>query len=580
MSATPGGQRTNENGMLVALFGLFGAGLAVWAAGAVAGRLWGGAWPAAGAGQAGAILVGLLGNPGEPGAAWPPADAGLIPGPWAFYPVLAVLVAAGVAPVLGVRRLLAPAKKGDGAVWAETRDLRTMIVPQAGGGRLVLGYSGRHLVATEARHSVCVMGPTQTHKTTGFAVPAILEWEGPVLATSVKDDLVAHTIGWRAEQGKVWVYDPTESTGRPAAGWTPLSGVHDWASARRVASWLVSAAETPGGVEDADFWHRAARKLIGPYLLAARLAGADMAQVVEWVDDQEVDEVADILGGHGTRAALRAARANWRREEKQRSSIYTTTEILLDAYGDPVVAASAARSEVTPETFLDGGSHTLYICAPMDDQEELRPLFGALVHQMLAAVRRRSMGGRQLRRPLLVVLDEAANIAPLRNLDALASTAAGMGVQLVTVWQDMAQIEARYGKRAQTIVNNHRAKVLLSGISDPSALDYVSRLSGDEEVAKESSTHDASGLRSSTESSTYRRLAPVDALRRVVPGEGVVVYGHLPPARLRLRPWYSTAGLSERGEMPAPPALARVEGWDSDSEPDSESDSDSHSDAV
>jgi type IV secretion system protein VirD4 len=126
-----------------------------------------------------------------------------------------------------------------------------------------------------------------------------------------------------------------------------------------------------------------------------------------------------------------------------------------------------------------------------------------------------------------------------------------MGVQLVTVWQDLAQIEARYGKRAQTIVNNHRAKVLLSGISDPSALDYVSRLSGDEEVMRDSTTRDASGLRSSTESTTYRRLAPADALRRVVPGEGVLLYGHLPPAQLRLRPWYDDAALCRRAKTVA-----------------------------
>ena len=43
--------------------------------------------------------------------------------------------------------------------------------------------------------------------------------------------------------------------------------------------------------------------------------------------------------------------------------------------------------------------------------------------------------------PLLLVLDEAANIAPLSDLDALASTAAGHGIQLVTIWHDMAQIE-------------------------------------------------------------------------------------------------------------------------------------------
>jgi type IV secretion system protein VirD4 len=435
--------------------------------------------------------------------------------------------------------------------------VRALTVPGAQRGRLVIGSSGRRLLATEERHSVCVLGPTQTHKTTGFAVPAILEWEGPVLATSVKDDLVANTVGWRSGQGKVWIYDPTGASGRPAVGWTPLSGVSDWASARRVARWLVSAAEAPAGVESSDFWHRAAIKLISPYLLAAALDGADMARVIQWLDNQEVDEVAEILGSLGPPAALRAANANWRREDKSRSSIFTTGEILLDAYADPSVAASAERSDIHPDRLLDGGAHTLYISAPGDDQDQLRPLFGALVHQVLAAVGRRAAGGKPVDPPLLVVLDEAANIAPLRNLDALASTAAGLGVQLVTVWQDLAQIEARYGRRAQTILNNHRAKVVLSGISDPGALDYVSRLCGDEEVAKDSTTRDAGGLRSSTESTTYRRLAPVDALRRVVPGEGVLVYGHLPPAQLRLRPWYEDSGLRRRAETA--PAVATVE---------------------
>ncbi len=545
-SASP--TRSNDGAILAVLFGLFGFGTLVWGAGMVAGRLWGGAWPQARAGESGSILAGLVRDAGQPALAWPAPDQNLIPGPWAFYPTLAVLLAAAVALALGVRRLFTRDRRREGASWAEGRDLRALVVGQPEKGRLILGYSGRHLVATESRHSVCVLGPTQTNKTTGFAVPAILEWQGPVLATSVKDDLVANTLGWRATQGDVWLYDPTEATGRSAAGWTPLSGVEDWASARRVAAWLVSAAETPGGVEDADFWHKAAKKLLAPYLLAAKLGAEDMARVVEWIDTQEVDEVADILGSMAPRAALRAAHANWRREERQRSSIFTTAEILLEAYADPAVAASAERSDIHPDLLLDGGSHTLYISAPGDDQDQLRPLFGALVHQVLAAVGRRAAAGRPIDPPLLVVLDEAANIAPLRNLDTLASTAAGLGVQLVTVWQDLAQIEARYGKRAPTIINNHRAKALLSGISDPGALDYVSRLSGDEEVARDSTTRDASGLRSNTESTTYRRLAPVDALRRVVPGEGVLIYGHLPPARLRLRPWYEDGELRKRAE--------------------------------
>jgi TraM recognition site of TraD and TraG len=51
------------------------------------------------------------------------------------------------------------------------------------------------------------------------------------------------------------------------------------------------------------------------------------------------------------------------------------------------------------------------------------------------------------------------------------------------VFQDMAQIYAVYGRdQAPTIVSNHRAKVILSGVSDPQTLEHISRLLGDEQV--------------------------------------------------------------------------------------------------
>ena len=48
--------------------------------------------------------------------------------------------------------------------------------------------------------------------------------------------------------------------------------------------------------------------------------------------------------------------------------------------------------------------------------------------------------GRPLDPPLLVVLDEAAHIAPLPELDGLAATCASHGIQIVTIWQDLAQV--------------------------------------------------------------------------------------------------------------------------------------------
>jgi type IV secretion system protein VirD4 len=152
--------------------------------------------------------------------------------------------------------------------------------------------------------------------------------------------------------------------------------------------------------------------------------------------------------------------------------------------------------------------------------------------------------------PLLVVLDEAANIAPLSDLDALASTAAGHSIQLVTIWHDLAQISARYGARASTVVNNHRAKLFLSGISDPSTLEYASHLIGDEEVVLPTTTTGRMSGPSTSHSPSVRRLAPPDVLRRIPPGDAVLVYGGLHPARLHLRTWFADPWLSARTGRP------------------------------
>lgn len=191
-----------------------------------------------------------------------------------------------------------------------------------------------------------------------------------------------------------------------------------------------------------------------------------------------------------------------------------------------------------PKASLSGDRRTLYVVAPSHEQRRLRPLFETLLHTIISYAYEHASQNGPLDPPLLLVLDEAANIAPLRDLDALASTAAGHGIQLVSVFQDLAQITNRYQERAQTVVNNHRAKILLSGISDTQTLEYASRLLGDEEVLQSSITRGAQGNRSTTESTAMRSLAPAHVLRVIRPGEGVLVYGHLPPARLRLRPWF------------------------------------------
>jgi type IV secretion system protein VirD4 len=107
------------------------------------------------------------------------------------------------------------------------------------------------------------------------------------------------------------------------------------------------------------------------------------------------------------------------------------------------------------------------------------------------------------------------------------------------VWQDKSQLEARYGPKASTILNNHRAKLFLSGLADLSALELGARLIGDQALVDRNRSMGSDGRHSTNESTSYRPLLPVEDLRRLRPGEGVLLYGHLRPTPLRLRPFYA-----------------------------------------
>ncbi len=566
------------------------------------------------AGAIGAMLVAGLGSyrstsssrgsqdrglPGAPGRSGPRGRLGA-PGSFGSRGLRAAPGRSGPRGGLArglLRPLHEPAPPG-GARWARHADLRDIVTAGLPPDRLVLGQEVGHalrrrVLAAEPAQSLAVIGPTQSGKTTGLAVPAILGWGGPVLAASVKTDLVRDTVEWRRRCGTVWCFDPAGTTGLPRSSWSPISSARTWSQARRAAADLTDVARGEGTSADGEFWYATAAKLLAPLLFAAATAGRTMHDVVRWVDTQETEEVLEILHASGVPEALQAARATWLRDERQRSAVYTTAETVLEPFAEPGMAQELEALFHTPPygtrvetsghlaspagegagvggTGVGGvidpdalllGSHTIYVCAPAHDQHRLRAVFAALVSQVVrTAFAASARAGRPLDPPLLVVLDEAANIAPLKELDGLAATCAGHGVQLVTVWQDLAQVHARYGERAATVVNNHRAKLFLPGIADPGTLDFASHLAGDQELATPSVTLGARGERTVTTSLQVRRLLAPDTLRRLQKGRAVLLYGAMPPALVRLRPWFSDPELSRRGELgraPGEPPAAR-----------------------
>ncbi len=535
---------------LGAMAALFLAAALAWAGAALAALAGGGRLPPVTLEEAAVAVVRLRHHLGDPAAGWPPEVVAALPGPVPYWAAqLVVLAVAGATGLAGFRlwrrlsqRLAHPLGVRPDAGLATGRDLSALVVSSPTPGRVTLGTSGRRLLAAEPQASLAVVGPTGCGKTAGLAIPALLEWSGPVLATSVKADLIGATVEHRRARGTVWVYDPAGVSGQPGAQWSPLEACTSWQGALRVAAWLTDAA-APGrdGTSDSDYWYAQARKALAPHLHAAALTGRTMGDVVRWIDAQERDDLAEALGegvDDVPSDALLAANALWKKEARLRSSVYATLENVVAGYLH-TDATEPAGGRIDLDAWLSG-DHSIYIVATAHEQARLRPVLTVLVQQALrAAYDRAARNGGALNHPALVLLDEAGNIAPLGDLPGYAATARSHGITLVTVWQDLAQIEAIYRHRAQTVLNNHRAKLFASGIADVATLDYVSRLVGEHRQTERNVTTDLTADRCSlAEHSTYRRLAPADLLRRLPTGDAVLVYGNQPPAQVRLRPWY------------------------------------------
>jgi type IV secretion system protein VirD4 len=553
------------------------AGLLVWLSGQIAGLLFGHTWMHLSVGDVAAVLWRLPGTLSDPAMAWPTDVRGVLPGPVGLYACAAMVVggvAGGITVIVrAVTQYLPGRAPGHrpgrehtrrhrkGSVWAGGRELRLLFVRRPQPGRVIVGRTSRlaglavggRLLASEDCHSVLVFGPTGSFKTSGLLVPGILDWQGPLLATSVKPDVLRATMASRARKGEVTIIDPLGASGEVVAQWTPLASCGTWLGAQQMAVMLANAIEqTPTEEQRPEhrFWKTMGVKFLAPMLHAAAVKGLTMREVLHWLDVREDDQITGILEATGVQPALDAWNSSQSRGERARDSLYATAEEVLAVYGNEQVAAWTEGHNLDVDYFLQG-DNTIYLYAPAHQQRLLRPLFETITQQVVAAAQERAAKNPDgtLSPRLGLFLDEAGNCAALSELDVLATTARGQGIQLVTVWHDKSQLEARYGAKASTILNNHRAKLFLSGLADLSALELGSRLIGDRQQVEQSRSMGSDGHQSLNESSLYRPLLAVEDLRRLRPGEGVLLYGHLRPTPIRLRPFYTPSERRRRQRL-------------------------------
>jgi type IV secretion system protein VirD4 len=419
------------------------------------------------------------------------------------------------------------------------------------GGGAFLGFApGGSWVTADPEHGVLVLGPPRSGKTSAVVIPALLAAPGAAVSTATKRDVLTATWRARAQIGQVWLFDPTDDQSElpreiRRLSWSPVSAAASWDAALITARAMAACTSPGAGTNNEQHWRERSTALLAPLLLAANLGEHPIAEVLRWVLRQDLGAAGLTLEDHDAQVANDVLVGIAETDGRERSSIFSATAGVLAAYNADATRRAAASTNFDPARFV-ASRDTIFVTAPAHKQAISAPLVVGLLEQIRYATYARSPGAHA---PVLLCLDEVANIAPIHDLPALVSEAGGQGLQVMACLQDLSQARQRWGDATTDgFLSLFQTKLILNGIADSRTLEAISLALGEYDRRLVSYTVGRSHSErlfpppgSGSESVTYHtqrhRTLPPGEIARLPNGHGLLLRGtHW--GLLRLMPWY------------------------------------------
>jgi len=424
---------------------------------------------------------------------------------------------------------------------------------------VIIGRAKGRVIADTWTGSRLVYAPPQTLKT-GLASCWAADAPGALLAFSSRCDQYSHTYRARAARGPVRVLNADGEGGIPTDfAWSPVDGCADPAVAMRRAGDLIAAAPRDPSGRDAH-WDALSKDLLQFLLRAAALdRGADLRAVRFWASSPAAAAGAAEILKHAPAAAGGTGHDDWaarlagmllhaREDERYWSAVSQGVTTALAWLDDPVMTAAACPRPgegIDLRRFIEDGAGTIYMIGADREHGSLAPYFAAFGAEAFHAARSAAEArpGRRLRRPFVIVADEAATIVPL-PWDKITAVSSGYGIGITACVQADSQLTARWGEaRAATIRTNFTTKIIGPGFTDPGELEALSLVCGETDSWHGSKDH-----------LVRERLYPPERIRLLRDWHALVVHRNARPLEVKVTPVWARPGYDPAPPPAQPPA--------------------------
>ncbi|MCX6489425.1 MAG: TraM recognition domain-containing protein [Rhodococcus sp.] len=558
---------------------------------------------------------------------------------WIF--VIVVIIGSGLAGVLTAARmsgggkddidakarLMGPASKLTGVTGKQALERAKKLRPDLADrdsltdadigvivGRTV---QGDHKVFMSWEDMLFALAGPRMGKTAALAIDALSTAPGPSVFTSNKRDGHDFTRGVREAHGTVWRYDlqaiaEGPRTSDDAFCWNPLRNVETIMDARKLASYFAAASKDDSARVDAYF-DGGAQELLAEMMFAAAIGGGDLLHVYGWLSDEANRLPQRMLEIHGHDIIANRLKSTSELNPRQRDGLYDMARRFIGLLEQRTYAMSVLppnRRDISvegaPDTKIGGSvryphsmrefvveyfvtsTDTLYALSK-EGPDSSSALTTALIGSIIDAaqrVARRSPRGR-LPVPMLVVLDEAANVCRLPELPAWYSHLGSQGICVMTIVQNLSQAQKVWGQDGvKQLLDAANFLWYGGGVKDKNTLSELSALVGDHDVERWSTSRSGgmfeSGSSSKSQSWSKEAILTVDDLAAVSKTRALVQISGNRPVLVKKVYWsdgpnadainasFELYGIPDKEQIDVPDrvhATATIDDLDVDEEP-------------
>lgn len=388
--------------------------------------------------------------------------------------------------------------------WARERELHAEVW-QYKPGRFFLGYSpeaGQPVARWDDRH-VFLLAGSRAGKGVSVILPNATLWPGSMLAIDPKGELARKTRRTRERDLRQTVYalDPFKRTGKPSASFNPLAELYpppdlfpemtadelDAAAidnAKLVADGLIITTSDTN-----THWSDSARELLkGLILYTMTLPEKQRHLVTVWqllsfmhpsLEPEEGETPTGALWRvlrecDGFDGAVEAVGRSFAVKPKDECASIISEATTQCAFLDSPALANTLRDSSFRLADLKRGKATVYLCLPAGRMGTHARWLRIIINMALQAFEE-TPGTPE--HPVLMVLDEFNVLGQMKSISNAAGQIAGYGVKMLTVLQDITQIQHHYKETWETFIGN--AGLFISfGNGDASSVKYISEKLG------------------------------------------------------------------------------------------------------